>query len=469
MTSEQELRVLIFMTGRNCADYIGRAVSSIADQRYANTTILYVDDASEDDSYAVAAKHSEQRMQGRYVLRRNPERLGKAYSSSTHLREVSRGFDIVGVVDADDCLVDHGIISAIVDCYKSGKHAVWTNYVTDRNGLGGNGPLLLDRSPRAQRWSTSHFFTFKADLLQNVPAHYFQHPDGSWLDAACDFALAYPILDQTRQYQFIPVRAYQYTETNPRSHHNQSPEAVGLSSPRQIECARTVLKKAPLPRVDVEIRPRLADESVGAERFAPQVAGGPAIWAQAAANFLAMSVPRFLENFSVEELDQVSPLLGLAWLRSLKARVGLRALAIGYGPSTAMLESLTRHLRIPLDIVVPQSCGVQESRAGGTLTVTDWAEYELSDRVCYLPELPPPAEGAAPYGLVLIEGNAWGRDKSATIALAALAPRLDSTSFSVWMLGLSDPELGRCSADLQRDLPELVVQRPFEAVLHIGA
>ena len=238
-------------------------------------------------------------MPGRFTLVRNPERMGKAYNASTHLREAARAHDVVAVLDADDSLLDVTALAQLAHAYRQGNDVVWTNYLTDHGRFGGNGPLDRNKSPRAQRWLTSHLFSFRASLLETVPEDYFQYPDGQWLDAACDLAIAYPILDQTRRYHYIPVHAYRYTESNPQSHHNQAEEWQSLSSPKQRACAQIVMSKAPLPRRDVEATPAAPRASSAS---APVAAASP--WETACAVHLAQQVPNLLNTVPATEIGR---------------------------------------------------------------------------------------------------------------------------------------------------------------------
>lgn len=240
-------RVVLFMTGRDCERYVERAVLSAAAQTHASTYVVFVDDASRDRTASRARDALDRHFPARHAFVRNAQPWGKARNASVHLRAALRPGDVVAVLDADDHLVDDGVVADVVRLYEQGFDVVWTNYRTDQGLLGGNRPLDPFSSPRQQGWVTSHFFTFRGHLLGAVPESYFQDEDGQWLQSACDVALALPVLDQTRRYAFLPRPAYEYTQTNPRSHHNLDPRSEGLSSPGQTANAHVVLSKEPLP------------------------------------------------------------------------------------------------------------------------------------------------------------------------------------------------------------------------------
>lgn len=243
----QSVEALIFMTGRNCAQYAARAVESISAQTLKDVHILFVDDMSDDDTRGAALNALEQHFPDRHTLITNSSRFGKARNAWEHLRPLSDKARFIGVVDADDQLIENRVLEAMLAFYKAGKDVVWTNFAMDNGHVGCNTALDPNISPRQQGWKTSHFFTFRAELLGNVPEDYFKDSNGAWLQAACDIAIAMPILDQTRRYQFLAANAYLYTATNPQSHHNLDSQSVGLNSTIQQKSAQEVIRKAPLP------------------------------------------------------------------------------------------------------------------------------------------------------------------------------------------------------------------------------
>lgn len=243
--SHSETTALVFITGRDCERYVVECLESLARQTFENYRIVFVDDASTDSTLTVAAEALNRLFSGRHELVRNLETYGKARNAHEVLRRASAA-DFVAILDADDQLVDDRILEDMADAYDNGYDVVWSNYVTDQGGLGGNGALDPFASPRSQGWKTSHFFSFRKLLFDAVDASYLQDDEGNWLTAACDFAIAFPILDQTRRYLHIPRPAYRYTATNPNSHHNMDANSQGLNSTLQQHSARIVVAKPPL-------------------------------------------------------------------------------------------------------------------------------------------------------------------------------------------------------------------------------
>jgi uncharacterized HAD superfamily protein len=242
---QQTVRGLVFVTGRNFAPYVKACIGSLARQTYRSFDVLLVDDASTDDSAALAEQTLAELLPGRHRVIRNATQYGKARNAFELLPTQSQA-DFVAILDGDDQLIDDNVLGDMANAYGSGYDVVWTNYRTDRGRLGSNCSLDPFQSPRGQGWRTSHFFSFRRSLIESVPISYFQDDQGRWLMAACDFAIAYPVLDQTRRYLFIPRLSYQYTETNSQSHHNLDPQSIGLNSRHQAANSAIVLQKKPL-------------------------------------------------------------------------------------------------------------------------------------------------------------------------------------------------------------------------------
>lgn len=233
----------MWVCARNAAPYVERCVRSLAAQQDAAFDVLFVDDASSDDTAGLAERALAASLPGRYRVVRRLEQRGKARHAFELLRGAT-GYTWIAVVDGDDELIDPDALHAIARAYQDGFDVVWTDFETDTGVAGGNGPLDPFDSPRRQGWASSHLFSFRQLLIQRVPDSYFKDESGAWLDCACDMAIAYPVLDQTRRYLFLPRAAYRYTTTNPLSHHAGH---GGLSSPRQRERAEWVRSQAPLP------------------------------------------------------------------------------------------------------------------------------------------------------------------------------------------------------------------------------
>lgn len=468
MTSIQPIRILMFMTGRNCAPYVAEAILSVARQTHPHVHVLFVDDCSDDDTYAVAQAALDQYLPARHELVRNPTRMGKAYNASTHLRRAARQHDVIAVLDADDFLLDVTVLAQLASAYRQGHEVVWTNYLTDHGRFGSNGPLDRNKSPRAQRWMTSHLFSFQASLLATVPEDYFQYPDGRWLDAACDQAIAYPILDQTRRYHYIPAHAYRYTESNPLSHHNLADAPQTLSSPKQRTCAQIVLSKAPLPRRDIDhAQPQ---GSLAAVALSPPLHIGLASpWEVACAVLMSQQAPELLQALPATDLQALDAVQLLMWQQQLQQGESHQMLCIGTGVALDAAAALAARHNIDVTRLRPTNSPAPQLPVT-TDVAAPWAEYILDEYPAYLPELTQLPEGPL-FDTVIMAADAWGGMRLPLNALAALAPLMHPTHFDLWMLSLPPDELRKAETLITQALPDVKVTstRTRLPALHIQA
>ncbi len=237
----------IFVSARNCAPFVEPCLQSLRVQTCQDFRILFVDDASEDDTASCAETFLRAHFAGRHRIVRNAERLGKCANAFLNIPDTPS--ECVAILDGDDHLVNDDILAVFKASYGYGYDAVWSNYRCSDGRQGHCGPLNPLAQPRRQGWRTSHFFSFRQELFCNVPEAYFLDEAGNWLMSACDQAIALPVLDQTRRYHFVPEMAYFYRTDNPDSHHNAKPGGTvnALSSDEQRRNSAQVFSKPPLP------------------------------------------------------------------------------------------------------------------------------------------------------------------------------------------------------------------------------
>ncbi|MDC0868557.1 glycosyltransferase family 2 protein, partial [Paracoccaceae bacterium] len=245
-------KAIIFITAFNCEKYIEKCISSVSEQSFQDTLIILIDDSSNDGTYNVATKALTRLFPDRHKIIKNDKKIGKAGNAFLHLN----GNDAIfcAILDGDDYLLDPTILQDYYEQYKLGYDVVWSNYQINDIRIGqikGHSAALNPmQNPRSQGWKTSHFFSFRYQLFTVVPKYYFKDDNGTWLQSACDQAIALPILDQTRRYKFINKVSYFYRTDNPNNHHNKNnlgTKALQISSQQQRQNSKIVYSKTPLP------------------------------------------------------------------------------------------------------------------------------------------------------------------------------------------------------------------------------
>ncbi len=442
----QSGKALIYMTARNCEMYAAASLASLARQTHDNLHVLYIDDASEDATGDIARRYLRELFPGKHSYIRNESQFGKARNVWEHLVPRAKDAEFIAVLDGDDQLVDFGILERMAQSYAAGRDVVWTNYITDSGAVGGNGPLNPNIPPRQQGWKTSHFFSFRASLLGNVPESYLKDSAGAWFPAACDIALAFPIIDQTREYEFIPVNAYRYTATNPYSHHNLDPTSQGLNSAVQQRCAQEILHKPPLPLVkggrDAQAAAGSIETSSGAQlaRFAEP----SAVWGEKAADLLVVACPTLLDAQAVVGRSSLTPMQVWTLWQFISSGRSNRILHVGAASSAVFLAALTAAAQ-GVTLTCLTSSSEQAERLSAKLAVSGFSGVveivEATSASVTVGSVTAPfadtkaLSSEAKFDLVIVdvrEEEAEGN--CASVSLPAIAPLLEPAGFRLGVL-----------------------------------
>lgn len=498
-------RALIYMTARNCERYLRAAIESVAWQTHAALHVLFIDDCSDDGTAGTARALLATHLPDRHTFVRNPEPWGKARNAHVHLREALPRGDFVAILDADDQLIRATILAEMASEYANGHDVVWTSFETEDGHAGGSRPLDPLQPPRPQGWRTSHFFSFRAELFANVPEDYLCDDSGHWFPAACDRAIALPILDQTRRYKFLPVSALRYTASNPNSHHNRDPKSAHFSSRQQSACAEQVAAKPPLPctrwalgeraggdealfalreqlRADLQVLGAKVDALVNAAaasaaatpappRIAPAVSPAvqlsipapvsvsPAaraqscpddVWSQVAAATLAQRCPALLDLMMDGQASPLPLRDAWRWWNWLQASGRPPAvLEVGAGPLAAPLQAMVhalggRFLSVSGDR--PRALALwarlQAAHLSADVLHAPLVPASLGDHAGQVPDLSSLPAGASGFDVLLTSTACAGRTPAdALLALPMAVARLDPAGFRVCVWAPEDAPL----------------------------
>jgi len=118
-------RFIIITPSYNNENWIEYNISSILNQSYTNYKVLYIDDASTDNTYQKV--HSIVGDNDQFTIIRNTENKGAAYNYVEYVDSISDDEnDILVHLDGDDWLFDENVLSNINDLYN--KHDYWMTY-----------------------------------------------------------------------------------------------------------------------------------------------------------------------------------------------------------------------------------------------------------------------------------------------------------------------------------------------------
>lgn len=258
---DQEQLIVIISPFYNAERYIEKCILSVAAQDYENYEHWLIDDASTDQSYAVAQRLIQQlpeNIKGKFRLFRNEENYGAVANHVNALRRLDDS-TVVMLLDGDDSLTN---CSDIFDYY----NYIHQNYDFTHGSswsMVDSIPLVSQpyppdiRDAKAYRsykfnWNMpyTHLRTLKAKLLKYEPDSVFQDSTGAWYKAGGDNATFYRAIENVDPGRIYVVSdiVYNYNDINPLNDYK-------VNRPQQDQAIREILdKNLPSDILDQEYR-----------------------------------------------------------------------------------------------------------------------------------------------------------------------------------------------------------------------
>jgi len=252
-------KFVIISTVYNKGRFVGYNVNSLKQQSHTNFIAAYGYDKSTDDSL----KHLEHAIadDSRFIIHNNENPgcyLNCFMSTYRFLKEsgLINPEDVIVEIDGDDWLLHSFVLQYINDVYETDSD-IWMTYgqyITFPNGeYGGHFELSLDdyvdthNQYRNAEFPYSHLKTYKAFLLDNITDDDLIDPHtGKYFNAAADFALCMPLVEQAGKKRIFRVDQPMYvynTSTDLESETNNR-------LPLQKEVEARIRKKSPKSKLD---------------------------------------------------------------------------------------------------------------------------------------------------------------------------------------------------------------------------
>ena len=222
-----EKAFVIIVPSYNNSAYCEQNILSILHQRYDNFRVVFIDDASTDDTFdKVKALVDRSPKKDKVTLIKNTENKGSLKNLYTAVHSC-KDQEIVVRVDGDDQLAQPFVLKKLSRVYADSNiwmtYGNYLDYPTYKQK-----PQLCQKFPksvlrthrfRQYKWVTSHLHTFYAGLFKKIsPEHLTK--DGEYLPVAGDVAILLPMLEMASgHFQFIEDILYLYNRTNPLSDH----------------------------------------------------------------------------------------------------------------------------------------------------------------------------------------------------------------------------------------------------------
>lgn len=203
----------------NHEDWIERCLNTCLTQKYNNFEVILVDAISDDKTYEIAKKYSEEF--SNLKIYQNEKRLPQV-ANFLWLTELSKPGSIVVSIDGDDWLKNNKVLKNLNEVYNSGE--VWMTYGTYEeypyrsvSHIYKSYPedVIKNNSFRDYQWLASHLRTWKRELLLKVDIKEFKREDGEWLDTTGDQAIMFPMLELSGdRSRYVPEVSYVYNVAN---------------------------------------------------------------------------------------------------------------------------------------------------------------------------------------------------------------------------------------------------------------
>ena len=231
----EQKRIGVITAVYNAENYIEKCIRSVAAQDYEQYHMYIVDDASTDNTAAIARETIESLpadLGKRFTVLHNSENVGAVANHFNLLKNICNddiydiSYDLYMIVDGDDWLVnDPNIFHRYNNLYHDGAEFTYGSCWS----LADNIPLVAQPYPPEVKnnrdyrnykftWNMpyTHLRTFHTDLILDMSEQDIKL-DGKWPKAGGDTALFYYLIEQADPDKVICVSDinYVYNDTNP--------------------------------------------------------------------------------------------------------------------------------------------------------------------------------------------------------------------------------------------------------------
>ncbi len=216
------------VVGRNCQRFVRECLESILSQTWADLGIVFMDDASTDNTPEVAERVLGDRGKVLRVLNRSWAMCNIARAVS---EQCGNPDSVIFLIDADDKLLVTTAIEQMMQQHIAAD-VVWSSYQQSDNDWSCSGPLP-EGPIRGRPWKMSHLRSFKKFLFDSISRADFLDADGSWMKVTWDQAIMLPIGEMVprARARYYDQRLYYY-----RIHAaNDHATMAGLREQKRVE------------------------------------------------------------------------------------------------------------------------------------------------------------------------------------------------------------------------------------------
>ena len=246
----EEKPFVILIPSYNNSAYVEKNLHSVFSQNYENFRVIYIDDASSDDTLEKATKLINQLDEkGKSILIHNPVHYG-ALANLYNAVHRCQNHEIVIVLNGDDFLAHEGVLHILNQAYASPK--TWTTYsqlveypsFKFPEQLSKKIPKKIIKNQRYRKypWVTSSLHSFYASLFKQIKIEDLYYR-GQFYPMGWEHAIFFPILEMASTHvTYIPEVLYLSNGVNPIKDHK-----INLAF--QTECTLHIRNKKPYPPI----------------------------------------------------------------------------------------------------------------------------------------------------------------------------------------------------------------------------
>ncbi|MFI5334741.1 MAG: glycosyltransferase family 2 protein, partial [Chlamydiales bacterium] len=216
----------IVIPSYNNAAFYEKNLRSVFEQKYKNWRIIFIDDCSSDETFALVKDLVEKSHEtARVTLIRNPKNRG-SLANYYHAIHTCKDEEIVVALDGDDFLAHDGVLAKLNRTYANtnvwmtyGSSLDYPTYKQSVHSKKITDSVLRKNGFRKEPWTSVHLRTFYAGLFKKIQLQDLLY-EGKFYPMTGDLAMMYPLFEMAGKHaQFIPDVLYLYNRTNPLNDH----------------------------------------------------------------------------------------------------------------------------------------------------------------------------------------------------------------------------------------------------------
>lgn len=219
-----EKLIVVVVASYNNEQWYQRNLDSIFMQHYDNYHVIYIDDASSDDTGTLVEHYiNEHGYQDRCTLVKNEKHLGRHLENQYNAIYSVPDNAIIVICDGDDWLAHEHVFERVNAEYQAGAwmtHGQFWYWKKDRVGISRQIPLEVLQAGTVRqlrpwgKWGISHLRTFYAGLFKQIKKEDLMH-EGQFLPMCADVSTMIPMVEMAgRHAHFIPDILYIYNDGN---------------------------------------------------------------------------------------------------------------------------------------------------------------------------------------------------------------------------------------------------------------